>query len=68
MKELGHAREILGMEISRDRVKKQLNLSQTSYVMKVLSKFNMENCKHVQSPFGKHFKLSSKNCLVVKKK
>ena len=41
MKDLGPARQILGMHIIRDRSKKQLWLSQERYVTKVLQRFNM---------------------------
>ena len=36
MKDLGPARRILGMKISRDRLKKTLTLSQEDYIKKVL--------------------------------
>lgn len=59
MKELGHARRILGMEICRGRAKGVLTLSQKSYIEKVLPRFNMTKAKVVTTPIGQHFKLSS---------
>lgn len=39
MKDLGSARKILGMEISRDRKAKTLVLSQCGYLINVLDRF-----------------------------
>jgi hypothetical protein len=41
MKDLGPAKQILGMKISHDRKKGKLWLSQESYIEKVLDMFNM---------------------------
>ena len=60
MKDLGQARQILGMKITRDRPKKLLRLSQERYVERVLERFNMHKAKPVSTPLGGHFKLSSK--------
>ena len=45
-------RSILGMRIIRDKANGTLKLSQSEYVKKVLSRFNMS------TPLGSHFKLS----------
>ncbi|KAG7554626.1 GAG-pre-integrase domain [Arabidopsis suecica] len=57
MKDLGAAKKILGMEISRDRVKGTLTLSQEDYLSKVLEVYNMEQCKSVVTPLGAHLKM-----------
>ena len=62
MKDLGPAKQILGMKISRDRKNGKLWLSQESYIEKVLERFNMSKAKAVCSPLAGHFKLSSKQC------
>ncbi|GAA0145952.1 transmembrane signal receptor [Lithospermum erythrorhizon] len=62
MKDLGKARNILGMEIKRDRDNGVLWLSQEKYIQKILARFNMESSKSVSCPLGAHFKLSSKTC------
>jgi len=62
MKDLGPAKQILGMKITRDRKKEKLWLSQERYVQKVLERFNMSKSKPVCSPLASHFKLSSKQC------
>uniref|UniRef100_A0A803N8D1 Reverse transcriptase Ty1/copia-type domain-containing protein n=1 Tax=Chenopodium quinoa TaxID=63459 RepID=A0A803N8D1_CHEQI len=45
MKELGPAKNILGMRIIRDRKNRRLWLSQEAYIQKVLQRFNMEKAK-----------------------
>lgn len=56
MEDLGNAKKILGMEISRNR---ELWVSQEDYLWKVLSKFDMDQTKTVSTPMGTHFKLKS---------
>ena len=58
MKDLGAAKQILGMRIIRDKVNGTLKLSQSKYVKKVLNRFNMNEAKPVSTPLGSHFKLS----------
>ena len=58
MKDLGVAKQILGMRIIRDKANGTLKLSQLEYVKKVLRRFNMNEAKLVSTPLGSHFKLS----------
>ena len=58
MKDLGAAKQILGMRIIRDKVNGTLKLSQSKCVKKVLSRFNMNEAKPMSTPFGSHFKPS----------
>ena len=58
MKDLGAATKILGMQIIKDRDSKTLYLSQSDYVNKVLTRFNMEDSKPVTIPLSAHFQLS----------
>ena len=62
MKDLGPAKQILGMKIVRDRGIKKLWLSQEKYIEKVLQRFNMYNAKAVSCPFANHFRLTSQQC------
>jgi ATP-binding cassette subfamily B (MDR/TAP) protein 1 len=62
MKDLGLAKQILGMKISCDRSKKLLWLSQERYIEKVLERFNMQGAKSVASPLAGHQKLSKEQC------
>ena len=44
MKDFGEASYALGIEIDQDRSRRLLGLSQKSYIEKVLTIFNMQNC------------------------
>uniref|UniRef100_A0A3Q7EG61 Reverse transcriptase Ty1/copia-type domain-containing protein n=1 Tax=Solanum lycopersicum TaxID=4081 RepID=A0A3Q7EG61_SOLLC len=50
MKDLGPARQILGMQIVRDRKAKKLVLSQKKYIQKILRRFSMDKAKVVRKP------------------
>ena len=67
MKDLGAARQILGMQILRDKKTKKLWLSQEKYIERVLERFNMKHAKPVSTPLGSHFKLRKKSCSSSKK-
>lgn len=58
MKDLGPAKQILGMSIHRDRKSRKIWLTQAGYVSRVMKKFHMENVKEVSIPMGQHYKLS----------
>lgn len=62
MKDLGPAKQILGMRITRDMKNKTLNLSQSEYILKVLKRFNMHDAKAVGTPLASHFKLTKDMC------
>jgi hypothetical protein len=56
MKDLGETSYVLGIEIHRDRGKGVLELSQKSYIEKVLKKFNMHKCNPTPAPIVKGVK------------
>ena len=60
MKDLGPAKQILGIRITRDRKCKKLWLSQEKYIEKVLQRFNMAKAKAVSTPLPTSLKLSVK--------
>ncbi|GKB69948.1 putative RNA-directed DNA polymerase [Tanacetum coccineum] len=62
MKDLGPAKQIIGIRIFRDRGAKKLHISQEQYIEKVLCKFNMDKAKVVSSPLTTNFKLTNKDC------
>jgi hypothetical protein len=62
MKDLGVAKKILGMRITRDRKNHKLTLSQGEYIEKVLGRFKMHNAKLVSAPLSIHFKLTKEMC------
>ena len=62
MKDLGAAKQILGMRITRDRKNRKLTLSQSEYIEKVLERFKMQDAKPVSTPLAIHFKLTKEMC------
>jgi hypothetical protein len=62
MKDLGAAKKILGMRITRDRKNHKLTLSQGEYIQKVLERFGMQDAKPVSTPLASHFKLTKEMC------
>jgi hypothetical protein len=65
MKNLGVAKKILGMEITRHIKYDLLFLSQHDYINKVLHHFNMPDANKVTTPIAPHFELSSTQCPVT---
>ena len=61
MKDLGAAKQILGIEIHRDRRNGKLSFSQ-KYVEKILERFEMNKANPVSVPLASHFKLCSSLC------
>ena len=61
IKDLGAAKQILGMRITRDKVNGTLKLSQTECVKGVLNRFSMNEAKPVSTPLGSYFKLTKKH-------
>ena len=63
MKDLGAAKQILGMRITRDRKNHKLTLSQGDYIEKVLETFRMQDAKLISIPLASHFKLTKETYL-----
>ena len=59
MKDMGPAKKILGMKITRDMKQGVLFVSQCDYLRKLVAKFGMSEAKAVQTPLAAHFKLSA---------
>jgi hypothetical protein len=62
MKELGAAKQIIGMRIKRTREDIE---SHKEYVKKVLQHFNIEDAMSVSTPLTSHFKLHTKERSLV---
>jgi hypothetical protein len=62
MKNLGVAKKILGMRITRDKKNRKLTLSQGEYIEKVLERFRMKNAKPIGTHLANHFKLTKEMC------
>ena len=56
-RDLGEAREYLGMRITRDHKAHTITLDQTRYVEKVAKHFGQENCKEVSTPLPTKYSL-----------
>jgi hypothetical protein len=50
IRDLGEVEWILQMKVTRDRIKRTLILDQERYIEKVLSQFNMTQCKELDTP------------------
>ena len=55
MKDLGANKQVLGIEIHRDREHKELWLSHQKYVEKILIRFGMQKVKPINIPLAFHF-------------
>ena len=62
MKDLGEAAYILGIKIYRDRSRRLIGLSQSTYLDKVLKKFKMDQAKKGFLPVLQGVKLSQTQC------
>ncbi|KAK8676479.1 hypothetical protein V6N13_142053 [Hibiscus sabdariffa] len=62
MKDLGEAAYILGVKIYRDRSRRLLGLSQSTYIDKVLKRFSMEESKRGFFPMRHGISLSKEMC------
>lgn len=60
LKDFGPTKQILSVEISRDRAAKRLYLSQEKCIEKILQRFNMDNAKSVRTLLATNFKSSIK--------
>ena len=61
MKDLGEANHFLVMCIKRNKKKGILELSQESYIKKILQRFNMTEGKSVSTPLPSYMKLSKED-------
>ena len=62
MKDLGEASYVLGIKLYRDRQRRLIGLSQSTYIDKILERYNFGNCKTVNIPFRHCINLSKKTC------
>ena len=65
MKDLGEAAFILGIKIYRDRSRRLIGLSQSTYLDKILKKFKMDQSKKGFLPVLPGVKLSKTQCQVT---
>ena len=65
MKDLGEAAYVLGIKIYRDRSRRLLALSQSTYLDKILKRFGMEKAKKGSLPVIKNKILRKAQCPVT---
>lgn len=63
MNYLGPIGYIVGIEVLRDRSKREIKITQRQYIKNVLKKFNMENCKSAKTPLSSSVKLCKNGIL-----
>jgi hypothetical protein len=63
MKDLGQAKYVLGIEIERQRSRREIYLSQQQYIENVLEKFRMSDCKPMSTPMESNIKLTKASAL-----
>ena len=62
MKDMGEVRYVIGIEVTRNRSKKLLGLSQEAYINKILERFWMHYSKPMDTPVEKGLTLSLDQC------
>lgn len=62
IKDLGHARYVLGMEIVNDIKSKTLSIKQSQYITDVARRFNQSDSKIAENPCDSSVKLSIADC------
>jgi hypothetical protein len=58
MTDQGPVQSLLGIQIERNLIKKELKLNQKHYIQNVLKKYNMADCKPIDTPFATGQKLT----------
>lgn len=58
MKDLGEARNLLGLRVTRDKQQGKIWLDQQAYIEEILERFNMKDCKPVLTSADPNQKLS----------
>ena len=59
MKDLSDAHYCLGIQILRDRSKKQVRINQSKYIEDILNRFKMQDCNPILTPMDPGAKLST---------
>ena len=62
MRDLGDAKQILHMRITRDKKNRKFTLSQSEHIEKVLERCKMHDAKPVSTPLANHFKVTKEMC------
>lgn len=57
--DLGEIKHFLGLRISRNRSKRTLTIDQTEYIQRIITRFDMENCRPVYTPLDSNTVLAA---------
>ena len=58
LRDLGSTTQLLGIKIDRDRPSRTLSLSQKQYILDMLERYGMSDCKPVATPMSLSLSLS----------
>jgi transposase InsO family protein len=67
LRDLGDTKFLLGIEISRDRSKHSISLSQKQYILNILERFGHSNCATVQTPMNSGLVLTKEDSAKTEK-
>ena len=59
LRDLGSTTQLLGFKVERNRPSRTISLSQRQYILDMLEKYGMSNCKPVSTPMTPGSKLST---------
>ena len=62
MTDLGEAEYVLGLQITRDRRRRSLSLSQADYIRRLLERYGMTHCNNAPTPMATGLRLSKADC------
>jgi transposase InsO family protein len=65
MTDLGEVQYILGLQVTRDRLRRTLTLSQAEYVRRLLERYGMLNSRPTDTPIATGTRLSQDDCPTV---
>jgi len=65
MADLGEVQYILGLQVTRDRLRRTLTLSQAEYVRRLLERYGMLNSRPTDTPIATGMRLSQDDCPTV---
>ena len=62
LRNLGPTSFLLGIQITRDRSKRRISLSQRQYILDMLERYGFSNCSPVKTPIDPGNRLSEADC------
>ena len=62
IKDLGNLHWMLGIEVERDRATRTISFSQSTYIMKILERFGLQDANPLSTPLDPHHRLMLAQC------